>query len=376
MSTPTEAEAEADARSEAASEQELPAPRSRRSRSRAPAASAGPAQVGAANGDPHASLRGRPTACRSPPSIRCPRPPTSSTTCTPSASTGCTCRRCCSRTIGFRARLRRHRPRRHGSGRAAGWPGWPTLAETAHGLGLGVLVDVVPNHVGIAVPEESVWWWDVLRHGRESVHAEAFDIDWAAGDGRILLPVLGDGPDELGGARPWSTASCATTTTDSRSRPGPTGGTGAGGARPAALPVDLLASGRCRAELPAVLHRHHAGRRSGWNCRTVFADSHVEIRRWIESGMVDGLRIDHPDGLADPGGYLDDLAGLTGGRYTAGGEDPRARRGAARGTGAAPAPPGTTRSPCWTGCSSTRPARPRLDALDAELRGGPADWPR
>ena len=47
----------------------------------------------------------------------------------------------------------------------------------------------------------------------------------------------------------------------------------------------------------------------------VFADSHVEIRRWFTEGLVDGLRVDHPDGLRDPQGYLDDLAELTGHAY-------------------------------------------------------------
>src|SRR5690606_7990265 len=36
----------------------------------------------------------------------------------------------------------------------------------------------------------------------------------------------------------------------------------------------------------------------------VFAATHGEILRWLREGLVDGLRIDHPDGLADPGGYL------------------------------------------------------------------------
>ena len=47
----------------------------------------------------------------------------------------------------------------------------------------------------------------------------------------------------------------------------------------------------------------------------MFADSHVEIKRWFDEGLVDGLRVDHPDGLRDPKGYLDDLARLTGGAY-------------------------------------------------------------
>lgn len=48
----------------------------------------------------------------------------------------------------------------------------------------------------------------------------------------------------------------------------------------------------------------------------VFAASHGVIGSWFRDGLVDGLRIDHPDGLTDPAGYLDDLADLTGGAYT------------------------------------------------------------
>ena len=47
----------------------------------------------------------------------------------------------------------------------------------------------------------------------------------------------------------------------------------------------------------------------------VFAATHVEIRRWFDEGLVDGLRVDHPDGLRDPAGYLEDLDELTGGAY-------------------------------------------------------------
>src|SRR4051794_14588474 len=56
--------------------------------------------------------------------------------------------------------------------------------------GLGLVVDIVPNHAGVAVPAANPAWWDVLRHGRESRYAHWFDIDWSRG--RLLLPVLGD----------------------------------------------------------------------------------------------------------------------------------------------------------------------------------------
>ena len=75
------------------------------------------------------------------------------------------------------------------------------VAEAAHGAGHGVLVDIVPNHVGVATPEASVWWWDVLTHGPDSPYAEYFDIEWAVAGGKVRLPILGDGDDELDALR-------------------------------------------------------------------------------------------------------------------------------------------------------------------------------
>ena len=62
---------------------------------------------------------------------------------------------------------------------------------------MGVLVDIVPNHVGIASPAVNRWWWDVLQNGPGSRFAEAFDIDWDAADGRLRIPVLGDDTDQI-----------------------------------------------------------------------------------------------------------------------------------------------------------------------------------
>src|SRR4029079_8328111 len=73
-----------------------------------------------------------------------------------------------------------------------GAEGLAALSKEARRLGMGVLVDIVPNHVGVATPAENAWWWDLLRHGRDSVHAAAFDVDWAAGDGKVVIPVVGD----------------------------------------------------------------------------------------------------------------------------------------------------------------------------------------
>ena len=63
----------------------------------------------------------------------------------------------------------------------------------AHGMGL--LLDVVPNHMGIAKTLNR-WWRDVLENGPGSKYATAFDIDWhpikRELDNKVLLPILGD----------------------------------------------------------------------------------------------------------------------------------------------------------------------------------------
>jgi (1->4)-alpha-D-glucan 1-alpha-D-glucosylmutase len=72
--------------------------------------------------------------------------------------------------------------------------GYLRLAETCRRHGLGILVDFVPNHMGIG--PQNRWWMDVLENGPSSVHAPAFDVDWTPlktelGH-KVLVPVLGD----------------------------------------------------------------------------------------------------------------------------------------------------------------------------------------
>ena len=62
--------------------------------------------------------------------------------------------------------------------------------------GLGLVLDVVPNHMGI-MGNQNPWWNDVLQNGQASHYARYFDIDWSAptrveNQGRVLLPMLGD----------------------------------------------------------------------------------------------------------------------------------------------------------------------------------------
>src|SRR5690242_11585113 len=62
----------------------------------------------------------------------------------------------------------------------------------AHGM--GQVLDVVPNHMGIGEPS-NVWWQDVLENGPSSLYASYFDIDWHPIkdelENKVLLPILG-----------------------------------------------------------------------------------------------------------------------------------------------------------------------------------------
>lgn len=69
------------------------------------------------------------------------------------------------------------------------------LLEELSRRGMGLVIDVVPNHMGID-DESNRWWWDVLENGPSSPYAKFFDIDWAPPKAdlanKVLLPILGD----------------------------------------------------------------------------------------------------------------------------------------------------------------------------------------
>jgi (1->4)-alpha-D-glucan 1-alpha-D-glucosylmutase len=76
-------------------------------------------------------------------------------------------------------------------GGAEGFAGFSAELERQ---GLGLLLDIVPNHMGVG--NDSIWWQDVLENGHASQYSEYFDIDWkplkAAMRNKLLLPILGD----------------------------------------------------------------------------------------------------------------------------------------------------------------------------------------
>lgn len=192
--------------------------------------------------------------------------------------------------------------------------GLAAVSKAARAAGMGVLIDIVPNHVGVATPPQNPWWWSLLKEGRESRYAEAFDVDWDFGAGRLRIPVLGsdDDLDQLelkDGELHYY---------DHR--------------------FPLAEGSYTEGDSPRDVHDRQHYELIGWrradndlNYRrffavntlagvrvevpSVFDEAHEEVGRWFREGLADGLRIDHPDGLADPGGYLKRLREVTGGAY-------------------------------------------------------------
>jgi (1->4)-alpha-D-glucan 1-alpha-D-glucosylmutase len=181
------------------------------------------------------------------------------------------------------------------------------VTEAARAQGLQVVVDIVPNHMGVADAAQNEAWWQLLRSGPGSEYAGWFDVDWDAGGGKLLLPVLGDDfADEQ-----LSIVEGELRYYDHRFPIAP--GTH--------QPGDPAAAVHQRQHYRLVRYRladteqnyrrffavtELAGIRV--EDREVYRASHAEILRWVQTGGLDGIRIDHPDGLADPAGYLQRLA--------------------------------------------------------------------
>jgi (1->4)-alpha-D-glucan 1-alpha-D-glucosylmutase len=71
-----------------------------------------------------------------------------------------------------------------------GEAGFIELATAARAAGIGILLDIVPNHMSIA-GRNNRWWHDVLENGPSSYYAHYFDVEWG-GDDRIVMPILGE----------------------------------------------------------------------------------------------------------------------------------------------------------------------------------------
>ena len=195
-----------------------------------------------------------------------------------------------------------------------GMAGLQKLAEVAHDAGMGIIIDLVPNHLGVEEPQLNAWWWDVLTHGRDSQFEPYFDIDWHEDNGaggKMGLPVLGspEDVDKLEIDRSGDEPLLRYYDNVYPLRPGTDEGT------------------------PQEIHDRQAYRLMYWRDGVigyrrffsvnglagirqenpvVFEHTHRIVRELIAADIIDGVRIDHPDGLSDPFGYLSELRRLLG----------------------------------------------------------------
>ncbi|MEU5268389.1 alpha-amylase family glycosyl hydrolase [Streptomyces hygroscopicus] len=185
-----------------------------------------------------------------------------------------------------------------------GVEGLRSLARTARAHGLGLIVDVVPNHMAAPAPERlNAPLWEVLRNGSKSPYARWFDIDWRAQDGKVLLPVLG-GP--LG--EEWRRLRIEDGTLRYYDHVFPLRPGTEGLPLPALLDAQWYRLGWWRLARTELNYRRFFTISELIAVRVedpeVFRATHATLLELVREGVVDGLRIDHPDGLADPEGYL------------------------------------------------------------------------
>ncbi|WHZ42265.1 malto-oligosyltrehalose synthase [Rahnella bonaserana] len=198
-----------------------------------------------------------------------------------------------------------------------GRAGFDRLSEALKAAGLGLILDIVPNHMAASL--ENSWWRDVIEHGGKSRYARHFDIDWSR---RLTLPFLGDTFEEV--------LEKGEITLKADPRTG----------QPAfayfdtyyPLAPDTYGASETTPDNAALaeLHQRQPYRLMSWRDAprelsyrrffeitglagvrveddAVFDDTHRLILELVHSGAVDGLRVDHVDGLADPKAYLERL---------------------------------------------------------------------
>ncbi|MGZ4603960.1 MAG: malto-oligosyltrehalose synthase [Kineosporiaceae bacterium] len=204
---------------------------------------------------------------------------------------------------------------------AGGRAAFDRMVAELHARGLRAVADVVPNHMAVPTPVRlNAQLWSVLRDGPESPFARWFDVDWTVPDHAVLMAVLGD--------RIGTVLRNGQITVDR------------GGDEPVLryfehqfpirpgtedLPLEELVDRQWyrlawwRVADDELNYRRFFDVGTLAALRTedpqVFAATHALLLDLVAGGALQGLRIDHPDGLADPRGYLRRLDDATGGAW-------------------------------------------------------------
>lgn len=207
-----------------------------------------------------------------------------------------------------------------------GRDGFARMVDALHAANMGLILDIVPNHMASSL--ENSWWRDVIEHGEKSAYAHYFDIDWSQ---RLTLPFLGDTFEKV-----LEQGEIAI-------RPDPDTGKPTLAYFDTFYPLEPSSWQGRQAEILATtdkqaiaqLHDQQPWRLMSWRDAAqnlsyrrffevtglvgvrveddaVFDDCHRLILELVHSGAVDGLRVDHIDGLADPAAYLQRLRSKAG----------------------------------------------------------------
>jgi (1->4)-alpha-D-glucan 1-alpha-D-glucosylmutase len=245
-----------------------------------------------------------------------------------------------------------------------GETGFRALADVLRRHGIGIILDFVPNHM--AASPQNPWWRDVLEWGAAAKHAQHFDIDWSAP--KLILPVLAHGygkvleqgqlglafdaasgalslaygdlavpltppsyADVLSRATHAALAELAGRFSASTSETAPLlkSALAEVAREPVIAALVARALDETKADPPALhaVHERQVWRLTHWRAARemltyrrffeiadlaglkvelpqVFDDVHSRVIGLARDGSIDGLRLDHIDGLADPRGYL------------------------------------------------------------------------
>ncbi len=196
--------------------------------------------------------------------------------------------------------------------------------------GLGLIVDIVPNHMAVG-NADNLWWTDMLRHGRASRYADFFDVDWDSNDpalrGKVLAPFLGQSYGEAleAGQIRLAFAESGVPVIRYFDSEFPIDPTDFPHITECGIESFDTANPSGRAQLHALLERQHyrlawwgaAGDEINWRrffdinglaglrieVPHVFEETHATLFRLYSEGLIDGFRVDHVDGLSDPPGY-------------------------------------------------------------------------
>lgn len=204
---------------------------------------------------------------------------------------------------------------------AGGRAAFDRLVDALHERSLGAVADVVPNHMAVPTPARlNAALWSVLRDGPESPFAAWFDVDWSVPDSALLMPVLGRRIGQVLGDGELS----LDTSGDEPLlryydhvfpvRPGTE-----------SLPMAELVGRQWYRLAYWRVADEELNYRRFFDVDTlaavrvedpeVFDATHEVLLELVAAGRLDGLRIDHPDGLYDPRGYLRRLHERTDGSW-------------------------------------------------------------